>query len=116
MLSTLIDERCPSPFRPCLRQTTVVLSNADIDDGEVINLMDAIERNHAITFLDISRNAVGGLNEKLKGAGGGNTNTGGASIARALRGNRTLTHLDLSWNKLGTERSVPVTLSHVQSG
>jgi hypothetical protein len=74
----------------------LTLNEADIDDDECVNLMDAIGDNRSIDTLSISNNLIG-KNEVL------NTVypdliTGGESIAQLLLVTTSLRSLDVSWN------------------
>jgi hypothetical protein len=89
------------------------LSNADVDDDEVIKFMDAFILNNSITHIDLSHNlmvdkqftAHMDLNQILHLDFHG---SGGVAIGSSLYVNSTLEILDISWNKLG-----PMTAAHI---
>ena len=89
------------------------LSNADVDDEEIISFMDAFVLNNSITHLDLSHNhmidkmftANMNLHQVLELDAHG---SGGAAIASSLYVNSTLAVLDISWNKIG-----PFSAAHI---
>ncbi|CAB1103173.1 unnamed protein product [Ectocarpus sp. CCAP 1310/34] len=83
----------------CLRE--ILLAKADIDDGETAIVMEAMQHNHSVRYLDFSDNSIGGGYEKTQFSGG--PTTGGASIALALGVNTTIRHINLRWNLLGSK-------------
>eukprot|EP00752_Nemacystus_decipiens_P012656 g11210.t1 len=87
----------------CLRE--ILLAKADIDDAETAIVMEAMQFNHSVRYLDFSDNAIGGGYEKTQRLAGGPT-TGGASISLALGVNTTLRRIDLQWNLLGSKSGV----------
>lgn len=100
------------------------LSHADIDDNECEVLARALEVNRTVKKLDLSHNMIGATREMLAASAlglphdtskahyviqsanatrskGQRDLCGGIALGRALRLNRTLESLDLSWNQLG---------------
>ncbi len=72
------------------------MSNSDIDDIECAVFMKALGRNHTVTFLNLSHNEIGKM--ETRNHVEPSFITGGEAIATMLTQNRTLHHLDLSWN------------------
>jgi hypothetical protein len=85
-------------------QERLILSNSDLDDYEIVPLMDALESNRQITYVDLSYNLCGAKDKLRRGAGAILHGAGGQAIGRAIEINTAITHLDLSWNKMGPER------------
>jgi hypothetical protein len=82
------------------------MANADLDDDEIAIFMNALETNESIVEMDVSHNLLGGGEKQTKNMNINSENlTGGASVAAALKHNKTLLNLDLSWNKLGLASS-----------
>ncbi|KAH8048041.1 hypothetical protein JL721_12048 [Aureococcus anophagefferens] len=77
------------------------LDGADVDDGEIRDLVRAVAKNATLKTLALSGNFLGGAAEKL--ANCAPEDRGAYAVAKALRTNATLTKLDLSWNQLGAQ-------------
>ncbi|CAM9538768.1 unnamed protein product, partial [Chrysoparadoxa australica] len=82
------------------------LSQADVDDDECHEMMDALVTNSSITSLDISHNQIG-TKETLNFVVPGYT-TGGEATAVMLCRNYVLVHLDLSWNHIRQDSAVEI--------
>lgn len=74
------------------------MSNADVDDGECVNLVASLDMNQTLTSLDLSRNRIGELEDR--NAIDPDFTTGGEAIAELLGGVCALKSLNLSWNFL----------------
>ncbi|GMH74079.1 hypothetical protein TL16_g06363 [Triparma laevis f. inornata] len=95
---------------------TLCLPCADVDDTELNHFCSALMYNKTIKHLDFSHNIIGGAKELLhktapnivKDKRGKRTimPMGGEAIAMALQVNKTLTHLNLSWNQLGAKSAM----------
>ena len=75
----------------------LVMSDADVDDGECATLISTLENNKVLQTLDLSHNMLGAW--EAKNVVEPDTITGPEQIASCLStGTLSLTSLDLSWN------------------
>ncbi|GMH87327.1 hypothetical protein TrVE_jg12444 [Triparma verrucosa] len=92
------------------------LASADVDDTELNHFCTSLTYNRTIKHLDFSHNIIGGAKELLhktapnivkdKRGKRAIMPMGGEAIAMALQVNKTLTHLNLSWNQLGAKSAM----------
>lgn len=80
------------------------VSNADIDDGEVLGFAKAIHYNRSLRTLDLSNNLIG--NKESLNVVQPDLITGGEALAEMLVVNNSLTKLDLSWNSIRMNSAV----------
>ena len=91
----------------------LVMSDADVDDGECATLISTLEHNKGLQTLDLSHNMLGAW--ETKNVVEPDTITGPEQIASCLStGTLSLTSLDLSWNFIrGDSGAVGRFLSYV---
>ena len=82
----------------------LVMSKADVDDGECNEFMSALQINKSVTELNLSQNLIG-ASENLNIVKP-DLVTGGEAIAQMLCTNETLRVLDVSWNSIRGDSAI----------